>query len=79
MTEKEKRYLIAFGKNLKKLRETKGLSTRQFANAAEISHSSVTRFEAGQTNPSLTALIRIAHALEVKQSTLLMTKKSNPI
>ena len=64
------KFLIEFGKRLQKLREAKGLSTREFAYKADISHSSVGRLEAGQTNPSLTTLVKIAEALDVDLNTL---------
>ncbi len=64
------KFLKEFGKNLKRLREAKGLSTRQFAYDAEISHSSVGRLEAGLSNPTLTTLVKIAEALEVDLNTL---------
>jgi transcriptional regulator with XRE-family HTH domain len=65
MGSKNEKFLKEFGKNLQKLREARGLSTRQFAYEAEISHSSVGRLEAGLSNPTLTTLIKIADALEV--------------
>lgn len=70
MGSKNEKFLKEFGKNLQKLREAKGLSTRQFAYEAEISHSSVGRLEAGLSNPTLTTLIKIADALEVDLNTL---------
>lgn len=70
MGSKNEKFLKEFGKNLQKLREAKGLSTRQFAYEAEISHSSVGRLEAGLSNPTLTTLIKIADALGVDLNTL---------
>jgi len=66
--------LTEFGKNLQKLREAKGFSTRQFADEAEISHSSVGRLEAGLSNPTMTTLIKIAEALEVDLNSLVHFK-----
>lgn len=65
MGSKNEKFLKEFGKNLQKLREAKGLSTRQFAYEAEISHSSVGRLEGGLSNPTLTTLTKIAEALDV--------------
>ena len=65
---------MGFGKNLQKLREAKGFSTRQFADEAEISHSSVGRLEAGLSNPTMTTLIKIAEALEVDLNSLVHFK-----
>ena len=74
MESKAATYLKEFGKNLQKLREKKGLSTREFAYMADISHSSVGRLENGLTNPTLTTLIKLADALEVDLNTLSMRK-----
>lgn len=75
MADKSERILKDFGKNLKKLREAKGLSTRQFAYDADISHSSVGRLEAGLSNPTLTTLIKIASALDADLDQLLPENK----
>lgn len=65
-TNKDKiKTLKAFGENLKKLREAKGLSTREFANIADIAYSQVWTLESGQGDPSLTTLLAVARALEV--------------
>ena len=62
--------LVKFGKHLSELRKAKKLSTREFADAADISHSSVIRLEAGLTNPSLTTLLKVSAALETDLNTL---------
>ena len=74
MGNKTDKVLKEFGKNLQKLREAKGFSTRQFADEAEISHSSVGRLEAGLSNPTMTTLIKIAEALEVDLNSLVHFK-----
>jgi len=74
MTGKNDKFLKEFGKHLQKLREAKGLTTRQFAYEADISHSSVGRLEAGLSNPTLTTLIKIADALEIDLN-ILVSKK----
>ena len=66
--------LLNFGNNLQELRKARGLSTRDFADAANISHSSVGRLEAGLTNPTLTTLIKLADALKVDMNTLTIIK-----
>ena len=70
-TEKK---LLQFGTQLQELRKAKGLSTRQFADVANISHSSVGRLEAGLTNPTMTTLIKLADALEIDMDTLALRK-----
>ena len=74
MTRNNEKFLKEFGKNLKKLRIEKGLSTREFAYEADIAHSSVGRLEAGLSNPTITTLIRIADALEVDLNKLALKK-----
>jgi len=71
MKAKPEKVLRDFGKRLQQLRVAKGLSTREFAYEADISHSSVGRLEAGLTNPSLTTLIKIAECLEIDLNGLL--------
>ena len=70
MGNKDDKLLKEFGKNLQKLREAKGLSTRQFAYEADISHSSVGRLEAGLANPTMTTLVKLAEALDVDLNSL---------
>ncbi|HVU57723.1 MAG TPA: helix-turn-helix transcriptional regulator [Puia sp.] len=72
MDSKTDKYLKKFGENLQKLREDREISTRKFADLADISHSSVGRLEAGETNPTLTTLIKLADALGVTIDTLAM-------
>lgn len=72
----EEQFLKAFGKNLKKLREAKKLSTREFAYTADISHSSVGRLENGLSNPSATTLLKLAEALGTDFNTLLILKSA---
>jgi transcriptional regulator with XRE-family HTH domain len=74
MDSKSDKILVDFGKNLQKLRKARKLSTREFAYAAEISHSSVGRLEKGESNPTLTTLLKIADALDVDINTLAMKK-----
>lgn len=62
---RDEKILKAFGENLKKLREAKGLTTREFADIADIAYSQVWTLESGQGDPSLTTLVAIARVLEV--------------
>ena len=62
--------LKAFGENLKKLREAKGLTTRQFADLADIAYSQVWTLESGLGDPSLTTLLAIARTLDVSMEAL---------
>lgn len=74
MTEITNEILKKFGEKMAKLRIAKKLSTREFAYLAHISHSSVGRLEAGETNPSMTTLLKLAEALAVDLNTLVPKK-----
>jgi transcriptional regulator with XRE-family HTH domain len=62
---RDEKQLKAFGENLKKLREAKGLTTRQLADSADIAYSQIWTLESGQGDPTLTTLLAIAKALRV--------------
>jgi transcriptional regulator with XRE-family HTH domain len=62
---RDDKILKKFGKKLKKLRTDRKMSTRVFADTAEIAHSQVWILETGKGNPSLTTLLSIAEALNV--------------
>jgi transcriptional regulator with XRE-family HTH domain len=74
MGTSDDKLLKDFGKNLKKLRIERGFSTRKFAIEADISTSSLARLEAGQTNPSLATLLKLADALKVDLNKLALKK-----
>lgn len=74
MAKKNEKILKDLGKNIKKLRIEKKLSTRQFAYTADIAHSAVARLEDGLSNPTLTTLLKIAEALEVDLNGLVAGK-----
>jgi len=63
--KRDDKILKAFGENLKRLREAKGLTTREFADIADIAYSQVWTLESGQGDPSLTTLLAIAKVLGV--------------
>lgn len=67
--------LKAFGKKLKRLRKEKKLSTREFADYADIAHSQVWTLETGKGDPTLTTLLAIAKALEISLNDLDPTKE----
>lgn len=74
MAAKADKILKEFGKNLQKLRIEKGFSTRKFADEAEISASTLGRLEAGETNPTLTTLLKLGEALGVDLNRLVLKK-----
>ena len=69
---RDEKILKAFGERLKKLREAKGLTTRELAHSADIAYSQVWTLESGQGDPSLTTLLAIATALDVPLTELIV-------
>lgn len=51
--------------NLKRLRQERGISSAQFADAISMSRSSVTRWNKGERLPSIDVLWRIADYFDV--------------
>ena len=64
-------FLKAFGEKFKKLREASGMSNREFANQAGISHSQIHRIDTGQLNIKICTVKAIADTLGVSLSELL--------
>ena len=56
---------INIGKQIQKLRETKGLSQQDLAAKCNFEKSNMSRLEAGRVNATLSTLEKVANALEV--------------
>ena len=53
-------------KNLKKMRETKGLSQEKLARLADVANNTIIKIEGGKNqNPTLDTLKKIAKALDI--------------
>lgn len=74
---RDEKVLKAFGENLKKLREAKGLTTREVADIADIAYSQVWTLESGQGDPSLTTLLAISRALGITLNDLVPPDRRN--
>jgi XRE family transcriptional regulator, regulator of sulfur utilization len=61
--------------NIKALREARGLSQQQMAKAAGIPRATWTHLESGAANPTLTVLIKVANALQVRLDELLASPR----
>lgn len=59
------------GERIRALRIERGMTTRDFADRANISHSFRHEIEAGQVNPSLSILYSISKAFNMTLSELL--------
>ncbi len=59
-------------KNLRKLREAKGLSQEKLARMADVANNTIIKIEAGKNqNPTLDTLRKIAKALDVSVDELI--------
>jgi len=59
-------------KNVKKLREAKGLSQEKLARLADVANNTLIKMETGENkNPTLETLKRVAKALEVSVDELI--------
>jgi transcriptional regulator with XRE-family HTH domain len=65
------RAIQRFGKQLQRLRTSRGLTQEQLAVTAGLTRTFVTRMELGQYDPSLSTLVRLAKALRVSVMELL--------
>jgi transcriptional regulator with XRE-family HTH domain len=68
---RDKKLLAAFGKHLKHLRETKGLSQEELGLEAEIGKNQVGLIERGEINPTLSTLNALAVSLNISLSELI--------
>lgn len=62
---RKQKILKDFGRNLKRIRQSCGLSLRELAAAAGLEHAQIGRIELGEVNPTVTTIIDIAEALGV--------------
>lgn len=56
--------------NVKRLRREKHLTLKALSKLASVSHGLMSNLEAGKANPSLSTIVKLAHALEVQPSVL---------
>ncbi|MBO9151942.1 helix-turn-helix domain-containing protein [Chitinophaga sp. GCM10012297] len=61
----------AFGKRFRELRQQTGMSTREFADTAGISHAQIYNIDNGKGNPTLGTINAIAKTLNMSVSELL--------
>ncbi len=61
---------IIVGKNIQKIRESKGISQQELAAKCNFEKSNMSRLEAGRVNPTLSTLEKVAKALDVSLTEL---------
>jgi len=62
---------VSFGKKVRNLRKSKGLSQEKFANLSNIDRTYIADIENGKRNISITIIKKISDALEISMSELL--------
>ena len=65
------RAIQRFGKQLLRLRTSRGLTQERLAVTAGLSHAFLTKLELGQHDPSLSTLVRLAKALKISVTELI--------
>ncbi len=63
--ENKEQILESFAKHLTKIRESKGMSIRQLAAAADLEYSQVQRIEKAKVNLAITTIVALSQGLEV--------------
>ena len=66
----DKERLKEFGKNLKRIRESKGYSLRSLSYECNIDYSDIGKIERGETNITLLTFFQLAEALKVSPAEL---------
>jgi len=66
ISNKDSRYLKAFGKNIRKIRQASNMSQEALSSRMETSPSQVGRIERGEINPTVSTLKVLAEALGVE-------------
>jgi transcriptional regulator with XRE-family HTH domain len=67
------------GKNVKRIRQSKGLTQEQFADASGFSQQYISSLESGRRNPTVITVYELAHALGVSHLDLLaITSSAKP-
>ena len=67
---KNSEFLIQFGKNLKKIRESKGFTQAELANDMAVEISQISRIERGIINTSISTAHEISIALKIETTDL---------
>ncbi|MPT33017.1 MAG: XRE family transcriptional regulator [Chryseobacterium sp.] len=64
-TNISREFIISFGKNLRKIRESKKMSMQTLADITNIEYSQISRIERGLINTSVGIIYEISKALEI--------------
>ena len=70
-------FLIEFGKNLRKIRKSKGFTQAELANDLDIEISQISRIERGIINTSIITIYKISTTLKINITELFNFKIKN--
>lgn len=68
----EKELLLKIGARIRDLRTEKGITQQEFAAKLDLEKSNMSRLESGRINPRAATLYKVAQALDISLSELLM-------
>ena len=60
-----KQFVILFGQNLRKIRESKKISMQNLADTIDVEYSQISRIERGLINTSIGVAFSLSQALEI--------------
>ena len=66
--------LLMFGKNLKKIRNVRGMSQQEFADIFDLKRGTLGAYEEGRSNPKLETVIKIANHFSIGLEELLISE-----
>jgi transcriptional regulator with XRE-family HTH domain len=70
MTRQKTEEGIAFGKVLREVRDSRGLTQEQLGELTDLTSESISLYERGLRQPTLKTLLQLAAALEIEPATL---------
>ncbi|MGZ4043318.1 MAG: helix-turn-helix domain-containing protein [Bacteroidia bacterium] len=70
--KRNEKLIKAFGKHVRKLRTTKGLSMEKLADLADIEYSQIYKIEHGEINTTISTSHALAKALDIELYALFM-------
>ena len=71
INNRDKKYLKAFGKRVKQLREAKGFSKSQLADEANLGRNQILKILQGEINTTISTLKALAEVLGIEPKDLL--------
>ncbi|MDC7995509.1 helix-turn-helix domain-containing protein [Altibacter sp. HG106] len=74
-SELDKKFIEAFGDNLRKVRHERDMSMEDLAHASELEYSQISRIERGIINTKITTVNAIAKGLKISPKQLFDFKK----